>query len=80
MNHFCRHASRLSSESMERPLTMSESIRLRLHLMICTGCTNYDHSIKLLHQTLENMRKANEQASLSTDARERIKLAVLENT
>ncbi|OIO68300.1 MAG: hypothetical protein CO186_09760 [Zetaproteobacteria bacterium CG_4_9_14_3_um_filter_49_83] len=76
MNHFCKHASHLTSESMERDLTMVESINLRLHLWICSSCANYSQSIKLLHQALAAMRSDNENIKLSENARQRIKDAI----
>jgi len=37
----CRDATRLMSESQERPLSMVESMSLKLHLMMCSGCSNF---------------------------------------
>ena len=79
MNHFCKHASRLTSDSMERDLTVVESMKLRLHLWMCAGCANYSQSVKLLHQAMAAMRSDNETAQLSEVARQRIK-EVISNT
>lgn len=34
----CREATRLFSESQERPLTLREKTALRLHVAVCAGC------------------------------------------
>lgn len=34
----CRRASELMSLEMEQPLSWSQSVGLRLHLMMCAGC------------------------------------------
>lgn len=37
----CRNATRLMSEAQERPLSITERISLRLHLIMCSGCHNF---------------------------------------
>jgi len=34
----CKQATRLMSESMDRPLTRGEKMALRIHTWICRGC------------------------------------------
>jgi hypothetical protein len=46
----CREATRLVSEGMERRLTLVEGMRLRLHLMICRGCSNFRRHMASLRQ------------------------------
>ncbi|HES75658.1 MAG TPA: hypothetical protein ENO09_01470 [bacterium] len=38
----CTRATRLVSESLERPLQLHERVGLRLHLMMCSGCRCFD--------------------------------------
>lgn len=50
----CRNATRLMSKSQERPLSMIERMSLKLHLMMCSGCSNFkEHmgSIRLMTRT-----------------------------
>jgi len=56
MKHACHYASRLASDSLDRPLTLWERIRLKLHLSICNNCKNCDNNLKLMRQINELMR------------------------
>ena len=38
MNLSCQEATRLISQREDRPLTLTESAALTLHLAICRGC------------------------------------------
>ncbi|MCF7821722.1 MAG: hypothetical protein K9M17_04690 [Mariprofundaceae bacterium] len=79
MNHFCREASQLQSDAFERQLTLSEHIRLRIHLLICEACRNYADSLKLLNSFFHNLRKQVQQdegITLPDSDRERIKEAL----
>ncbi len=44
----CKHAHRLLSERMDRPLSTGERWRLRLHLAICDVCSRFDRQLSLL--------------------------------
>jgi len=56
MKQACHYASRLVSDSLDRPLTLWERIRLKLHLSICNNCQNCDNNLKLMRQINELMR------------------------
>ena len=45
----CKQATRLMSEALDRPLSLSENMSLKLHVMMCTGCRNFGqhmHSLR----------------------------------
>lgn len=44
----CKQITRLVSESMDRELTFAERLRMRFHLLMCAGCTNFAKQMKLL--------------------------------
>lgn len=44
----CEQASKLSSQAMEEPLGRLDRSLLRLHLMMCRGCTNFSRQIEFL--------------------------------
>lgn len=44
----CKHATRLISQSMERPLTRGEKISLGLHLFVCKWCRRYQKQLRLI--------------------------------
>ena len=46
----CEQASKLSSRAMELPLTPSERVLLRLHLMMCRRCSNFARQIEFLRR------------------------------
>jgi hypothetical protein len=52
----CKQATELISQSQDRDLTLQERIRLKFHLFICTGCTNCNKQIKLIHQAMGQLR------------------------
>lgn len=47
----CREATRLMSQELDRQLSWPERFGLRLHVMICHGCSNF-------RRQMEFMRKA----------------------
>ncbi|MBK5105016.1 MAG: zf-HC2 domain-containing protein [Burkholderiales bacterium] len=46
----CEEAARLSSRAMEQPLAPTERILLRMHLMMCKGCTGFAQQIEFLRR------------------------------
>jgi predicted anti-sigma-YlaC factor YlaD len=46
----CREATRLLSESQDRTLTLHERLTLKLHLLMCTGCRNFDKQMGSIRQ------------------------------
>lgn len=50
----CRDATRLMSEAQERPLSITERMSLKLHVIMCSGC----HSFKDQMNTLRLMTRA----------------------
>lgn len=46
----CAQAAKLSSQAMEESLTPAQRLRLRLHLMLCEGCTGFTRQIDFLRR------------------------------
>lgn len=44
----CRQITQLLSEGMDRPLTLTERLRLRFHLLLCSGCANFARQMQVL--------------------------------
>ena len=44
----CVEVTELCSEELERPLRVREQLSLGLHLMMCSGCSNYRRQMKAL--------------------------------
>lgn len=53
----CKEATRLMSQSLERPLTLGEKASLRLHTMICDGCRRAEHQFQFLRTACANWLK-----------------------
>jgi predicted anti-sigma-YlaC factor YlaD len=51
----CKQASRLVSQGLDRRLGALERVRLRLHLAICDGCTNFKKQIDFLRRALREL-------------------------
>ena len=73
----CQQTVETISQSMERRLTLSESIKLKLHVWICAWCQWYMEHLQLIRDTSRAQaaeapdRMAT--ATLSNEARERIR-------
>lgn len=46
----CKEATALLSQQMDRPLTRKERLLLKFHLMMCSGCNNFDNQMHDLRQ------------------------------
>src|SRR5258707_495626 len=72
----CKEVTLLQSDSMDRKLSLSERLGLRLHLVLCKWCRRYGKHLRLLrsvaHQCDEHQQGQVAQG-LTADARERIK-------
>ena len=44
----CHSVTRLLSEAQDRKLTLQEKIPLKMHLVMCSACTNFGHQMHLL--------------------------------
>lgn len=71
----CQQTVQTISESMERRLTTSEAIKLKLHLWICVWCQWYMEHLHLIRDTSQAAAAPEQMtsATLSNEARERIR-------
>jgi predicted anti-sigma-YlaC factor YlaD len=46
----CKQVTRLVSQGLEREMSFTERVRLRVHLAICDGCTNFSQQIAFLRK------------------------------
>jgi hypothetical protein len=82
----CKQTVKTMSESLERRLTLSERISVKLHLWICLWCFWYIEQLQLLRTTIRI--KAEQEPnldspslpSLSSEARERMKQNLSQHT
>lgn len=58
----CKNATRLMSESQERPLSLMERMSLKLHVSMCSGCKNFNEQMKVVRlMTRSYAKRKNEQ-------------------
>jgi uncharacterized protein with von Willebrand factor type A (vWA) domain len=72
----CKQATRLQSEAMDRRLSFSEKLGLRLHLLLCKWCRRYGEQLKFLRSAARECQEhesRQEPERLSPEARERIR-------
>jgi Putative zinc-finger len=48
----CKEVSQLVSQGLDRRLGWVERVRLRLHLAICDGCTNFNKQMDFLRRAV----------------------------
>jgi hypothetical protein len=78
----CRQASRLQSETLERKLSASQRLGLRIHLLVCKWCRRYGAQVRFLHEAAhKHPEEVLEPASqkLPDAARERIRQRLRDN-
>ncbi|MCK4709036.1 MAG: zf-HC2 domain-containing protein [Gammaproteobacteria bacterium] len=52
----CKHATQLMSQSQDQKLTLKERTFLKLHLLMCSGCSNYKKQISFIHNAMQQFR------------------------
>lgn len=62
----CKQASKLLSQSLDHPLSWSELMQLKLHLMMCGACSRFKKQLNLLRAALQNIRTNMENNSAIT--------------
>lgn len=51
----CKEASQIISQSLDRPLSFSERLQLKLHLMMCDACRQFKRQLFALQQHIKKM-------------------------
>ncbi len=76
MRHFCRQASHLASERLDRRLTWSEHVRLWLHLAMCGLCRSNVRAMHMMHRVLRAEGCDDDRITLDDARRARIAAAL----
>ena len=53
----CEHVSRLVSDARDRPLSMGERLKVRMHLAICRYCSRFEAQLRLLKHAIERDKR-----------------------
>ncbi len=51
----CKEATHLVSEGLDRDLGLMERVRLRIHLLICDGCTNFSRQMAFIRKAIQKL-------------------------
>lgn len=57
----CHKATELMSASQERPLTVRERLRLKLHRAICSGCRQFSRQLGFVRKAAREYGKGEDQ-------------------
>jgi predicted anti-sigma-YlaC factor YlaD len=58
----CKQAARLVSQGLDRELGFTERVRLRLHLAICNGCTNFRKQATFVREAMARLAEQSPKA------------------
>lgn len=53
----CKQASQLTSQGLDKKLSMWERVGLKLHLTICKNCQRFSQQMQRLHVTIRSLGK-----------------------
>jgi len=56
----CKDASELLSQAQERALGRYERFKLRLHLIVCDGCSNFLRQLDFIRAAVRRYRDSDE--------------------
>jgi len=77
----CKKVTYLVSESLDRKLSLSQRLGMRMHLMMCRFCSRYQAQLLFLRKTArlysESSEDSNLSIRLSSEAGKRIKESVV---
>ncbi|MGH8667947.1 MAG: zf-HC2 domain-containing protein [Burkholderiales bacterium] len=51
----CKEATQLVSQGLDRRLGLAQRVALRLHLAICSGCTNFGKQAAFLRAAMRRL-------------------------
>ncbi|MFZ6845739.1 zf-HC2 domain-containing protein [Undibacterium sp. RuTC16W] len=51
----CKQAHQMVSEGLDRHLSLGERARLKMHLSVCDGCTNFNGQMQLLRRAMRKL-------------------------
>jgi predicted anti-sigma-YlaC factor YlaD len=51
----CKEVHKLTSESMDRDLTVVERARVHVHLLVCNACRNFTDQMDLIRKAMRRL-------------------------
>jgi len=56
----CKQTSQIISQSLDKPLSGSDRLRLKFHLVICAACSRFNQQLHLLNTAVKRLIQATE--------------------
>ncbi|MGB8517549.1 MAG: zf-HC2 domain-containing protein [Gallionella sp.] len=53
----CKQNTELLSQSQDRPATAREKWAMRLHLLVCSGCRNFDKQLAFIRKAARDFQR-----------------------
>jgi predicted anti-sigma-YlaC factor YlaD len=51
----CKQNTELLSQALERPITFWEKVAMRMHLMMCQGCRNFEKQLGFIQKACREL-------------------------
>lgn len=51
----CKEVTQLVSQGLDRRLSLGERLWVRLHLMICDGCTRFARQVRFIRKAVRSL-------------------------
>jgi predicted anti-sigma-YlaC factor YlaD len=51
----CREVHRLTSEGLDRELSVVERARIQMHLLVCAACRNFTDQMNLIRRAMRQL-------------------------
>jgi predicted anti-sigma-YlaC factor YlaD len=58
----CKQVARLVSQGLDRELGLADRVRLRVHLAICDGCTNFSKQLAFVREAMARLAEQSPKA------------------
>lgn len=55
LNITCKEAHRLTSEGLDRELSLVERARMQMHFLACAGCRHFDDQMQLIRRAMRKL-------------------------
>ena len=69
----CNESAQLLSLRQEQPLSTTDKIALRLHLLLCKACRSYEKQLSFFRTCFDHFRKQINSRSMSSQSKEKIR-------
>ncbi len=56
----CKEVHRLTSEGLDRELTVVERARVHMHLLVCNACRNFTDQMRLIRNAMRKLAPDND--------------------